>query len=120
MTIKDRGLGFSREVLIIDEFPQVVLELDPNRQDLAIFNLSDTEILYIALGTRDYPELLESGRYSKEMAIPLFPGEAWEPSVVPYNDITLFLDVGATNVIVTVAYTTLLPELVKGEARPDV
>ncbi len=118
MAIKDKGLGFSRHVLIPDDFPHTVLEQDPNRQDLQIFNLSETDTIFIALGVVDNPELLESGKYPKEMAIPLFPGEAYEPSVVPYNDIVLFLDEFTVDTSVTVAYTTLIPELVKGEAKP--
>ena len=117
--IKDQGLGFTRQVLLANDFPQTVLETDVNRKDLSIFNLSETDTVYIALGVTDHPQLLVSGKYPKELAIPLFPGEGWEPSVIPYNDIVMFLDEFTINSLVTVAYTTLLPELVKGEASPD-
>lgn len=118
MAEKSKGLGYTREVLISDAYPHIILYQDPNRMDLSIFNLSTVDTVYIALGVLEYPELLEEGKYPKELAIPLYPGEAFEPSVIPYNDVTLFLDEFTVDVAVTVSYTTLLPELVQGEASP--
>ncbi len=84
----------------------MILGKDGNRKELTIFNLSDTEYVFIGFGN-------EYDSFDNSNTLPLAPGESYDASIVPLNAVFLMSNVDE-GVSTVVYYSTTAPAYVKG------
>ncbi len=97
------SLAFTKEFVATNE-AVMILGKDGNRKELTIFNLSDTEFVYIGFGN-------EYDTFDNSNTLPLSPGESYDASIVPLNAVFLMAN---TEVQTVVYYSTTAPSYVKG------
>jgi len=83
----------------------MILGKDGNRMELTIYNLSETDFVYIGFGT----ELQE---FTTKNSLPLAPGEAYDATTPPLNAVHLLSKEGPVDVVVYTSTTS--PGYVKG------
>lgn len=100
------SLAFTKEFTATNT-PVMILGKDGNRKELTIFNLSDTDYLYLGFGD-------ENSTFNHNNTMPLAPGEAYDASVVPLNAVFLMAQDDIHPVPTVVYYSTTSPAYVKG------
>ncbi len=89
---------------IADPVPTMVLGRDPNRTELDIYNLSNTEFIYIGLGD-------ENRRYKETEMLPLAPGESYSSSSPPVTAVYIMANFPVNTLV---AYSSSAPAYVGG------
>jgi hypothetical protein len=98
------GIAYTKNFTATSE-SQMILGKDGNRLELTIFNISDTEFIYIGFGT-------EHSTFTVTNTLPLAPGESYDASVPPLSAVYLMTDAGPVDTVVY--YSTKSPSYVKG------
>jgi len=99
------SLAFTKDFLATNE-AVMILGKDGNRKELTVFNLSDTDFVFIGFGN-------ENDTFNSNNTLPLAPGESYDASVVPLNAVFLMSNKTA-GVQTVVYYSTSAPSYVKG------
>lgn len=98
------GLAYTKAAVATSK-AQMILGRDGNRLELTIYNLSDTEFVFIGMGS-------EIDEFSIKNTLPLAPGEAYDASVPPLS--AIFLVTNGPDVETVVYYSTTAPAYVRG------
>lgn len=98
------SLAFTKEFTVTGS-PQMILGKDGNRKELTIFNMSDTDFIFLGFGN-------ENSIFSTTNSMPLAPGETYDASTPPLN--AVFLISSGPEVPIVVYYSTTSPAYVKG------
>lgn len=99
------SLAYTKDFIATKE-AVMILGKDGNRKELTIFNLSDTEYVFIGFGN-------EYDSFDSTNTLPLAPGESYDASIVPLNAVFLMSNVD-DGVSTVVYYSTTAPAYVKG------
>ena len=98
------SLAYTKE-FIATSSSQMLLGRDGNRTELAVYNLSSTEYIFLGLGD-------ENTTFTDRNSLPLAPLESYDASICPLNSI--FVMTNGPDIPIVVYYATTAPAYVKG------
>lgn len=85
--------------------PVMLLGRDTTRKELAIYNTSDTDFIYLGFG-------LESSVFTLLNSLPLAPGESYDATIAPLNSVFVLTE--SNPVPIVVYWSSVSPNPVEG------